>query len=92
MKEASEPVSTVPSRVAIIGCGHVGSTSAYALLLSGAAREIVLVDASPERAEGEAMDLQHAVPLGRPVRVWAGSYADAARASLARAAADRRFW
>ncbi|MDQ3817414.1 MAG: L-lactate dehydrogenase [Acidobacteriota bacterium] len=83
MKEASESVPTVPSRVAIIGCGHVGSTSAYALLLSGAAREIVMVDASPERAEGEAMDLQHAVPLGRPVRVWAGSYADAARASLA---------
>ena len=82
MKQEIKPESNLFSRVAIIGCGHVGSTSAYALLLNGAAREIVLVDASAEHAEGEAMDLQHAVPLGRPVRVWAGDYLDAARASL----------
>ncbi|HKC62993.1 MAG TPA: L-lactate dehydrogenase [Pyrinomonadaceae bacterium] len=79
----SESIPTNSGRIAIIGCGHVGSTSAYALLLNGAAREIVLVDASAQYAEGEAMDLQHAVPMGRPVRVWAGSYRDAARASIA---------
>jgi len=71
------------NRVAVIGCGHVGATSAYALMWGGVASEIVLVDADAGRAAGEAMDLQHAVPLGRPVRVWAGDYTDAAAADIA---------
>ena len=75
--------SNTQTRVAVIGCGHVGATSAYALLLNGLAPEIVLVDKDPARAEGEAMDLQHAVPLARPVRVWAGDYRDAASATIA---------
>ena len=69
--------------MAVVGCGHVGATSAYALMLSGVAREIVLVDADPRRAEGEAMDLQQAVALSRPVGVRAGDWRDAARASIA---------
>ena len=71
-----------PARVAIVGVGNVGSSFAYALLLSGLASEIVLIDANQRRAEGEAMDLQHAVPFTRPVRVWAGSYADCAGAAV----------
>ncbi|MGH9902603.1 MAG: lactate/malate family dehydrogenase, partial [Pyrinomonadaceae bacterium] len=70
------------NRIAVIGCGHVGATSAYALLAGGVAHEIVLVDANPAHAAGEAMDLQHAVPLARPVRVWAGGYRDAARSCI----------
>lgn len=70
------------NRVAIIGCGHVGSTSAYALIVQGIAREVVLLDKNSAYALGEAMDLQHAVPLGHPVRVWAGDYRDAAQASI----------
>ena len=50
---------TVPDSIAIIGCGHVGSTSAYALMLKGVAREVVLVDLDHGLAKGEAMDLQH---------------------------------
>ncbi len=72
-----------PTRIVIIGCGHVGSTSAYALMTGGVAREIVLIDLDRQRAEGEAMDLQHAVPLARPVRIWAGDYEDAAAADIA---------
>lgn len=75
--------NSVGGRIAILGCGHVGSTSAYALLMSGVAREIVLVDKDAGRAEGEAMDLQHAVPLARPVRIWAGNYKDAAQSDIA---------
>lgn len=77
-----DAVTPVQNRVAIIGCGNVGSTSAYELITSGVAREVVLIDKDHRRAEGEAMDLQHAVPLGRPVRVWAGDYKDAARAAV----------
>lgn len=65
-----------PTRVAIVGTGNVGATFAYALLLSGLAAEIVLIDANHARAEGEAMDLNHALPFTHPTRVWAGDYSD----------------
>jgi len=71
-----------PTRVAVVGAGNVGASFAYALLLSGLAAEIVLVDLNRERAEGEAMDLNHAVPFAHPARVWAGDYADCAGAAV----------
>ena len=48
-------------KIAIVGAGNVGATFAYALLGSGLASQIVLIDANHERAEGEAMDLNHAM-------------------------------
>jgi L-lactate dehydrogenase len=63
-------------RVSIVGTGNVGTTYAYALLLSGLASEIVLIDTNRAKAEGEAMDLNHAVPFTHPTRVWAGDYPD----------------
>ena len=71
------------NRIAVVGCGHVGATSAYSLIMAGVAREVVLIDSNRKLAEGEAMDLQHAAALSRPVRVWAGDYSDAADASIA---------
>lgn len=65
-----------PIRIAVVGAGNVGATFAYALLLSGLAGEIVLIDHNQVKAEGEAMDLRHAVPLSHPTRVWAGDYKD----------------
>ena len=70
------------ARVAVAGTGNVGSTFAYALLLSGLAAEIVLIDVSRTKAEGEAMDLNHAVPFTHPTRVWAGDYSDCAGATV----------
>jgi L-lactate dehydrogenase len=69
-----------PTRVAVVGTGNVGATFAYALLLSGLASEIVLIDANRAKAEGEAMDLNHTVPFTHPTRIWAGSYEDCAGA------------
>jgi len=71
-----------PMRVAIVGAGNVGATFAYALLLSGLAAEIVLVDVNRAKAEGEAMDLNHTVPFAHPTRIWAGDYADCAGAAV----------
>ena len=71
-----------PTRVAIVGAGNVGATFAYTLLLSGLASEIVLIDLNRQRAEGEAMDLNHSVPFAHPARVWAGDYPDCAGAAL----------
>lgn len=65
-----------PVKVGIVGTGNVGATFGYALLLSGLATEIVLLDNNRARAEGEAMDLNHAAPLARPARVLAGDYPD----------------
>jgi len=70
------------TRIAIIGVGNVGATFAYALLGSGLASEIVLIDNNKQRAEGEAMDLNHAVPLTHSTRIWAGDYSDCAGAAI----------
>jgi L-lactate dehydrogenase len=70
------------NRVAIIGMGHVGSTFAYSLLLSGLVEEIVLINRTREKAEGEAMDLNHAVPFAHTTEIWAGDYEDCADADI----------
>ncbi|MGZ6314917.1 MAG: L-lactate dehydrogenase [Candidatus Limnocylindrales bacterium] len=71
-----------PTKVAIVGVGLVGSTFAYTLLLSGIASEIVLIDVNHERAEGEAMDLNHAVPFAHPTKICAGQYSDCEGAAI----------
>ncbi len=70
------------TRVAVVGLGNVGATFAYALMLSGLAAEIVLIDANQAKAEGEAMDLSHAVPFSHATNIWAGDYADCAGAAV----------
>ncbi len=76
--------ATHENRVCVIGCGRVGMASAYALIQSSFIRELVLVGRSPERTEGEVMDLEHAVavPMKPPVKVIHGDYAEAARSSV----------
>src|SRR5881394_3493199 len=69
-------------KIGIVGCGMVGSTSAYALVMSGVGREIVLVDLKRERAEAEANDISHAVPFAHPLVVRAGDYSDLKKASV----------
>lgn len=63
-------------KCAIIGCGNVGATTAYALMKSGLFSEIVLIDANKKKAEGEAMDLNHGLPFNSPALIYAGGYAD----------------
>ncbi len=71
-----------PARVAIVGAGNVGTTFAFTLLQSGLASEIVLIDANRDKAEGEAIDLNHAMQLSQPARIWAGGYEDCAGAAI----------
>lgn len=61
------------SKVAIIGAGFVGSTAAYALLIDGAASEIALIDVNREKAEGEAMDLQHGLQFKPDTKISFGN-------------------
>ncbi len=65
-------------KIGIVGSGFVGATAAYALLMRGIGREIVLVDLNTARAQAEADDLFHAVPFAHPLDVRAGDYPDLA--------------
>lgn len=69
-------------KIGVVGCGMVGSSSAFALVMHGVGREIVLVDLDRKRAEAEANDIYHAVPFAHPLTVRAGDYADLAGASV----------
>lgn len=69
-------------KIGVVGCGMVGSASAYALVMSGVGREIVLVDLNRARAEAEANDIYHAVPFAHPLTVRAGDYRDLANARI----------
>jgi len=71
-----------PRKVVIIGAGAVGSTFGYTLMQSGLAREIVLIDIDKERAQGEAMDLNHGLFFAPPVDIRAGDYDECADAAL----------
>ena len=50
-------------KVAMVGCGFVGSASAFALMQSKLFSEMVLIDADKNRAEGEALDISHGLPV-----------------------------
>lgn len=69
-------------KIGIIGAGYVGATAAYALVMSGIGRDIVLVDLNKERAKAEADDIFHAVPFAHPMNVKAGDYTDLAGAKV----------
>jgi len=70
------------SRIAIVGAGHVGATTAYALMLRGLVAEIVLIDQSIDHAIAEATDIADANAVARPVRIWGGDYTDVADAGI----------
>lgn len=69
-------------KAVIIGCGFVGSASAFSLMQSGLFSEIVLIDSDKSRAEGEALDISHGVPFAKPMKIYAGGYDDIADASI----------
>ena len=76
-------MSKVNSRkVAVVGCGFVGSASAFALMQSGLFTEIVLIDADRNKAEGEALDISHGLPFARPMQIHAGTYDDIVDAAI----------
>ncbi len=70
------------AKVTVFGTGMVGASYAYKLLGSGLASEMVLVDANRERAEGEMMDLNHAMPFDKPCQIKVGSYEDIAGSDI----------
>ena len=69
-------------KVAIIGCGFVGSSTAFALMQSSLFSEMVLLDVDRARAEGEAMDISHGLTFFSPMKIYAGDYDDIVDADI----------
>ncbi len=61
-------------KTGVVGAGMVGATAAYALVMRGVGREVVLVDKSAKRALAEADDILHAVPFAHPLQITTGDY------------------
>lgn len=76
------PAKLNDRKVAIIGCGFVGSTCAFALMESGVFSEMVLLDVNTDRAEGEALDISHGLAFASPMDIYAGNYDDIADAGV----------
>jgi L-lactate dehydrogenase len=69
-------------KVAVVGAGAVGQACAFALMLRGSAREIVLVDRTAKRATGVATDMRYGLPLSPTVEIAAGDWSDLAGAAV----------
>jgi L-lactate dehydrogenase len=67
-------MESLKPKIAIIGAGNVGSTFAFALMISGLAREIVLVDKNELLTEGEVMDLNHGLSFAHPTKIYAAGF------------------
>ena len=71
-------------KVVLIGTGMVGMSFAYALVNQGGiCNELVLIDVNKERANGEAMDLNHGLAFAKSnMKIYAGDYKDCKDADI----------
>jgi L-lactate dehydrogenase len=69
-------------KIGIIGAGAVGTACAFAVVMRGCARELVLVDIDRKRARGTITDLQYGAALSPAVTLSEGGYHDLAGADL----------
>jgi L-lactate dehydrogenase len=67
-------MESLKPKIAIIGAGNVGSTYAFSLMISGFAREIVLIDKNELLAKGECLDLNHGLSLTHPTKIYASDF------------------
>lgn len=77
----TEPVHK-GAKVVVVGTGMVGASFAYTAVMKGLISELVLIDLDRDRAEGEAMDLNHSLPFASPMKIYAGDYPDCADAQI----------
>ncbi len=70
------------SKIAVIGVGAVGSTSAYILALKNLASEIVLIDVDKKKQEGEVMDMNDVLPFVKTEKIIGGEFKDTADADI----------
>jgi L-lactate dehydrogenase len=69
-------------KVGVVGVGAVGQACAFALMLRGSAREVVLADRVAERATAVATDMRYGAPLSPAVDIRSGEWGDLAGAGV----------
>jgi L-lactate dehydrogenase len=69
-------------KVGVVGVGAVGQACAFALVLRGSCREIVLVDRMADRATAVATDMRYGAPLSPIVDIAGGDWSDLAGAAV----------
>ena len=78
-------------KISVIGCGNVGATIAYALLLDGTPTELALIDINREKAEGIALDLEHSLSFTSYIKIThSDNFQDCAGSSLIIIAAGKK--
>jgi L-lactate dehydrogenase len=63
-------------KIGVVGCGEVGSASAYACVLRGIGTELVLVDKNEQLAIAQAEDISHATPFAKSMPITAGNFSE----------------
>lgn len=81
-EQPTPPASRRNSKVSVIGTGQVGMAVAYAMVIQNTASQIMLVDANEDKAEGEAMDIQHGLSFVQPMNVSHGTLEDCAGSDI----------
>jgi L-lactate dehydrogenase len=69
-------------KVVVIGAGSVGTTYIYAMIHTGLAGEVVLIDIDQRRVEGAGMHLEQGLSFVQPVKIRGGQYSDCRDARL----------
>lgn len=73
---------SITQKIAIIGAGAVGSTTAYTVMLKNLAAEVILIDVNEQKEAGEVMDITDGLCFVETGRVAGADYADAADADI----------
>ncbi|MFZ2585296.1 MAG: L-lactate dehydrogenase [Enterococcus aquimarinus] len=74
--------NTDNQKIILVGDGAVGSSYAFALVAQNIAQEIGIIDINRAKAQGDAMDLSHALAFTSPKKIYAADYSDAHDADI----------
>ena len=69
-------------KIAIIGAGAVGSTTAYTLMLKNLASQVLLIDVNEQKEEGEDLDIADGLCFVETGCVKGADFKDAATADI----------
>lgn len=78
----SETILSTSQKIILVGDGAVGSSYAFALVTQNIGRELGIIDINKDKAEGDAIDLSHALAYQTPKKIYAATYADCSDADL----------
>lgn len=69
-------------KIIVVGNGAVGSSYTFALVTQNIAQEIGIIDIDKDKAEGDAIDLSHALAFTSPKKIYAANYSDCRDADI----------